>query len=194
MTRRLLAVALLTGFAIRDRTLETSAEIGREIAPALLEIERDSNDLYWSLAPGANTRSLEALSLCFVMATERVSTHGRFIKINKPHSTIGTREGEYALVTNRLVHDGRASENRTTLAIFADKAALDKMAKALKKLEPGSVSFAQFAEMQARLVLQNCDNKKMEAIFGAGEAWQKIYATTTKRINRRSSKNYMGRV
>ena len=34
MTRRLLAVALLTGFAIRDRTLETSAEIGREIDPA----------------------------------------------------------------------------------------------------------------------------------------------------------------
>ena len=115
------------------------------------------------------------------MATQRMSTIGRWLQV-KQGSHPDVARGEIALCTDRWVNDNRAGDNRTSLAIFADKEALSKMVKALKLADPSAVTAQQVFEQEARLVFPDCNNRSMSKIFGARE-WEKLSEKSTARVN-----------
>ena len=117
------------------------------------------------------------------MATARTSFIGNYLKIGKTNPTVGTQTGEFALVLERLVNESKPGENRTTLAIFRTQKDIDAFAKGLKDLDPATNSYMGVAKSKARLVVDLANNSRLSGIFGAGDAWAKLFTATTKRVD-----------
>ena len=60
------------------------------------------------------------------MATERTSTHGKWIVV-ADSMTADTDEGNIAVVFGRKVNDDKPGDNRTSLAIYEGQSEFDKM-------------------------------------------------------------------
>ena len=115
------------------------------------------------------------------MATERTSTHGKWIVV-ADSTTADTDAGNIAVVFGRKGNDDKAGDNRTSLAIYEGQPEFDKMIQELKAADPDSTTLVQVLQDQAKLVLPDCNNRKLSTIFGAGN-WRALFDPETSRVD-----------
>ena len=102
------------------------------------------------------------------MATQRTSTIGKWLVINSDSLNAETFAGNIAVVIDRWVNGSRAGENRTSLAIFEGQPEFDEMITVIKGSDPASTTLSKVVEDCAKLLLPDCNNRKLSAVFGVG--------------------------
>ena len=105
---------------------------------------------------------------------------GAYVVLTQNHTVSGTVAGEFVIVVDHKVDKARASNNRTTLAVVKDQAAVDAVAAAAHT--DGADNVAAAARRLGRMVLTDLPNTTLARVIGAGDRWKALFDSSTPRL------------